>query len=59
MQFSQLVVRGPPVAAMKAAIEALQVGTAAGYTLPRVIWNGLEATNVWLATKLFQKAHAS
>ncbi len=54
MVFNQLVVRGPPVAALKWTIEQLQCATARGYTLPGALWGAIEATNVYLGTKLFR-----
>ena len=53
MVFNQLVLSGPPVAAMKWTIETFQMQTARGYTLPTAVWGALENLTVFLGTKLF------
>ena len=52
--FNQLVVRGPPVAAIKWTIENLQLATAKGQALPGALWSGIEAANVYLGGKLWR-----
>ena len=54
MVFNQLVVSGPPVAALKWTIEAMQLATARGYSLPTALWGQVENLTVFLGTKLFR-----
>ena len=54
MVFNQLVLSGPPVAALKWTIEAMQLATARGFTLPTAVWGQLENLTVFMGTKLFR-----
>jgi NADH dehydrogenase FAD-containing subunit len=54
MVFNQLVLSGPPVAALKWTIEAMQLATARGFTLPTAVWGQVENLTVFMGTKLFR-----
>lgn len=53
LQVNALLVRGPPAAAAKACVEALQLGVARERRLPAALWAAGEAVAVVAAARLF------